>query len=104
MKIGIPKESIDGEARVATTPEIARKLIGAGLEVLVERLTKDIERLFTDEDPFSEERMLANGSIDLPEPEQYLAELVRIAEEHGIRFPSDFTLLLKQFLYFEAFH
>ena len=37
MKIGIPKESIDGEARVATTPEIARKLIGAGLEVLVER-------------------------------------------------------------------
>jgi NAD(P) transhydrogenase subunit alpha len=37
MKIGIPKESLDGEARVATTPEIARKLIGAGLEVLVER-------------------------------------------------------------------
>lgn len=37
MKIGIPKESVDGEARVATTPEIARKLIGAGLEVVLER-------------------------------------------------------------------
>lgn len=36
MKLGIPKETLDGEARVATTPEIAKKLIAGGLEVLVE--------------------------------------------------------------------
>lgn len=37
MKIGIPRETVDNEARVATTPEIAKKLIAGGLEVLLER-------------------------------------------------------------------
>lgn len=37
MKIGIPKERVDGEARVATTPEIAKKLINGGLTVMLER-------------------------------------------------------------------
>lgn len=37
MKVGIPKERIDGEARVAATPEIAKKMISGGLTVLLER-------------------------------------------------------------------
>ncbi|MGB5496354.1 MAG: Re/Si-specific NAD(P)(+) transhydrogenase subunit alpha [Sedimenticolaceae bacterium] len=37
MKLGIPKERVAGETRVATTPEIAKKLIADGLEVLLER-------------------------------------------------------------------
>ena len=37
MKVGIPKETFVGETRVATTPEIAKKLIATGLEVAVER-------------------------------------------------------------------
>lgn len=37
MKLGIPKETLDGETRVATTPEIAKKLVAGGLEVVVER-------------------------------------------------------------------
>ena len=37
MNLGIPKERIDGESRVATTPEIAKKLIASGLTVLVEK-------------------------------------------------------------------
>ncbi len=36
MKIGIPKESRDGETRVAATPETVKKLIAAQHEVLVE--------------------------------------------------------------------
>ena len=36
MKLGIPKECTDGEARVATTPEIAKKLIAGGLKVMLE--------------------------------------------------------------------
>jgi len=46
------------------------------------------------------------GSADMPdldEPEQILLEMVRIAETHGIRFPREFTLLLKQFLYFDSY-
>jgi len=37
MKVGIPKERTDGEARVATTPEIAKKMISGGLKVMLER-------------------------------------------------------------------
>ena len=37
MKVGIPRERVDGEARVATTPEIAKKLVAGGLTLLVER-------------------------------------------------------------------
>ena len=37
MKLGIPKETVAGESRVATTPEIAQKLVGGGVQVLLER-------------------------------------------------------------------
>ena len=37
MKVGIPKERANGEARVPTTPEIAKKLVAGGLTVLLER-------------------------------------------------------------------
>src|SRR5881394_1329110 len=36
MRIGVPKETADGERRVALVPEVARKLTGAGHEVVVE--------------------------------------------------------------------
>jgi H+-translocating NAD(P) transhydrogenase subunit alpha len=36
MKIGIPKETLPGEARVAATPEIVKRLVGKGLRVTVE--------------------------------------------------------------------
>jgi len=48
MKLGIPKETVDGEARVATTPEIAKKIIAGGLEVLLER-GAGVGSHFTDE-------------------------------------------------------
>jgi len=37
LKIGIPKEIMEGERRVAATPETVAKMIGEGAEVLVER-------------------------------------------------------------------
>src|SRR4051794_27645396 len=37
MRIGIPKEIAPGEKRVAMVPDVARRLTGAGHEVLVER-------------------------------------------------------------------
>lgn len=36
MKLGIPRETVAGERRVATTPDIAKKLIAKGFEVLLE--------------------------------------------------------------------
>ena len=37
MKLGIPKETVAGESRVATTPEIAKKIVAGGVEVSLER-------------------------------------------------------------------
>ncbi len=37
MQIGVPKETADGERRVALVPDVVRKLTGNGHEVLVER-------------------------------------------------------------------
>jgi NAD(P) transhydrogenase subunit alpha len=37
MKIGVPKETADGERRVALVPEVTRKLADAGHQVIVER-------------------------------------------------------------------
>jgi NAD(P) transhydrogenase subunit alpha len=36
MQIGVPKETAEGERRVAMVPEVVRKLTGKGLEVVVE--------------------------------------------------------------------
>ena len=37
MRIGVPKETAQGERRVALVPEVVAKLVEAGHEVLVER-------------------------------------------------------------------
>ena len=37
MIIGVPKESIDGENRVAVIPESVKKLVSSGFEILVEK-------------------------------------------------------------------
>jgi H+-translocating NAD(P) transhydrogenase subunit alpha len=37
MKIGVPKETVDGERRVALVPEVVRKLTAKGNDVVVER-------------------------------------------------------------------
>jgi H+-translocating NAD(P) transhydrogenase subunit alpha len=37
MRIGVPKETAEGERRVALVPEVVRKLSGGGQEVLVQR-------------------------------------------------------------------
>jgi NAD(P) transhydrogenase subunit alpha len=37
MRIGVPKETVEGERRVALVPEVVRRLVGAGFEVVVER-------------------------------------------------------------------
>ncbi len=37
MRIGIPRETVAGEARVAITPDVAKRLTGKGFAVLVER-------------------------------------------------------------------
>jgi NAD(P) transhydrogenase subunit alpha len=47
MQVGVPKETVEGERRVALVPEVIRKLTGKGFEVLVEAGAGD-EAMLTD--------------------------------------------------------
>ncbi len=49
LTIGVPRETIPGERRVALTPEAVRKLVGRGFAVLVER-EAGLAAGFTDEE------------------------------------------------------
>jgi predicted unusual protein kinase regulating ubiquinone biosynthesis (AarF/ABC1/UbiB family) len=71
-------------------------------EVDVDALARDIARLqgrLTDVDASA----LVQADRNSQEVNQLLGDLVRIGEGHGIRFPREFALLLKQFLYFDRY-
>ena len=84
---------------------MARAMAMVGMtreEVDVQALARDIGALQerrTDVDASA----LVQADRNDREVNQLLTELVRIGEGHGIRFPREFALLLKQFLYFDRY-
>jgi predicted unusual protein kinase regulating ubiquinone biosynthesis (AarF/ABC1/UbiB family) len=86
-------------------PLMAESMLNIGMtktKVDTVQLAKDLEAFHRANE--SLESVELNGDIaDFTEPDQILLEIVRIAEVHGIRFPREFTLLLKQFLYFDSY-
>jgi aarF domain-containing kinase len=94
----------DGIGR-ADNHSIAEAMIGIGMtreEVNVDALAKDLEKMqgsLVNVDPTS----LLQGDRNDREVNRLLIDLVNIGEQHGIRFPREFALLLKQFLYFDRY-
>jgi len=95
---------------------MAESMLAIGMtrkKVNIEDLAKDLEDFYVSmESPMSDEDMSSDvtnisgpnpSRPDQTEPDRALLEIVRIAETHGIRFPREFTLLLKQFLYFDSY-
>ena len=86
-------------------PAMARAMAMVGMtseEVDVDALARDISALqdrLTDVDASA----LVQADRNDREVNQLLTDLVRIGEGHGIRFPREFALLLKQFLYFDRY-
>ncbi|RPJ82200.1 MAG: AarF/ABC1/UbiB kinase family protein [Deltaproteobacteria bacterium] len=85
--------------------QMAKSMIMIGLtgkRVNSFHLEEDLKNLynqFSGHDPmFDDSPMLQKGESD-----QFLIRIVQIGEKHGIHFPSEFTLLLKQFLYFDSY-
>ncbi len=71
-------------------------------EVDVDALARDIEKLqgaLGQVDPSA----LIQADRNDKEVNRLLMDLVKIGEGHGIRFPREFALLLKQFLYFDRY-
>jgi aarF domain-containing kinase len=85
-------------------------IMGATREgVDTERLATDLEALFRRLDlapPLPGEEP-GHGSYDEPPEDEdlnrMLMDLVAVGRRHGIRFPREFTLLVKQFLYFDRY-
>jgi aarF domain-containing kinase len=71
-------------------------------EVDVEALARDIAR-FQDQLFHVDPSALLEGQRNEREVNRLMVNLVRIGEDHGIRFPREFALLLKQFLYFDRY-
>lgn len=68
----------------------------------VDALARDIARL-QDRLTQVDASALVQADRNSREVNQLLGELVRLGESHGIRFPREFALLLKQFLYFDRY-
>lgn len=71
-------------------------------EVNVDELARDIDRLqgnLVEVDP----NVLLQADKNDKEVNNLLNSIVKIGESHGIRFPREFALLLKQFLYFDRY-
>jgi aarF domain-containing kinase len=71
-------------------------------EVDTDRLAKDLRALYRAGESMDAYDVPPSPE-DFPEPDQFLMEIMRVAESHGIRFPREFTLLIKQFLYFDTY-
>lgn len=71
-------------------------------KVDVDALARDIET-FQDRLVNVDPTTLIQGDRNDREVNRLLFDLINIGEKHGIRFPREFALLLKQFLYFDRY-
>lgn len=83
IRIGITRESVQ-------VPALARDL---------RNLYQSMDRIGPDESAASQWQ----GDDTEDEVNNILMEVVRIGEDHGLHFPREFALLLKQFLYFDRY-
>ncbi|MBW2939626.1 ABC1 kinase family protein [Zhongshania aquimaris] len=83
---------------------MAESMVSVGItrdKVDVNSLTRDIQNLFEGLNALDPKLVLENRQGD--GINSMLSELGSIARKYGIRFPRAFTMLLKQFLYFDRY-
>ena len=90
--------------------EMADAMIRIGVthtEVSVENLAADIQRLYRKMDrmvPDADAQQLYTETLnEAEEINTILMDLVKTGESHGLHFPREFALLIKQFLYFDRY-
>ncbi|WP_372958387.1 ABC1 kinase family protein [Marinobacter sp.] len=91
--------NFEGMADAMVRIGITRASVDAGaLADDLKQLYRNMDRMVADE-PSSE----WHGNQADDEVNNILMEVVRIGEDHGLHFPREFALLLKQFLYFDRY-
>lgn len=84
-------------------PQMAENMLKMGMthqQVDVTKLADDLQRIFDFAMETDPSRILNSSPSDL---NAVMLDLVAVGERHGIKFPRDFALLLKQMLYFDRF-
>lgn len=86
---------------------IAESMLAVGItrdEVDIDRLTVDIRNLFMSMNQVQPDMMMENLSLQKTDAiNDMMIQLGEIGKNYGIRFPRAFTMLLKQFLYFDRY-
>ena len=92
LTVTIPAQDFQGIAMALMTIGVTKD------EVNVDEFASDLENLWL---------QISGTGEDYIEPESYLKDLMMdlssLSSHHGIRFPREFTLLIKQFLYFDRY-
>ena len=85
---------------------MADALIKIGIadrKVDVNKLADDLENLVSKMEKMDEQMMANPWNVDHSEMDQMMLSIVELGKQHGIRFPREFALLLKQLLYFDRY-
>ncbi|CBL46358.1 Conserved hypothetical protein [gamma proteobacterium HdN1] len=85
---------------------MAESMVGIGMtkEVVdVDRFTADIEKLYSSFDKVMPSDTLDIAYVNEHEVNRLMVDLIGLGKRHGIHFPREFALLLKQLLYFDRY-
>jgi len=87
--------------------KVAQSMLDVGMtrnNISVDRLERDISKVFAAMNAVDPGSMAYGGNTHpTGDVNEVINSLGEIARNHGIRFPRSFTLLLKQFLYFDRY-
>ena len=72
-------------------------------QVSTQSLAEDIRRLYRRMDTMVPDYSMVTPDVNEDEINNILMDLVKLGEQHGLHFPREFALLLKQFLYFDRY-
>jgi len=86
---------------------VAHSMLAVGMtrkSIDERQLSLDIEHIFLSMNTLDSEDLMANDGLNVsPAVNDVINTLAEVARNHGICFPRSFTLLLKQFLYFDRY-
>ena len=85
---------------------IARAMLSVGLtreSIDVDRLAADVKKVFGELYSIEPSEMLLGDGNEIDGVTRMMNSLGDLAKSYGIRFPRAFTMLLKQFLYFDRY-
>jgi predicted unusual protein kinase regulating ubiquinone biosynthesis (AarF/ABC1/UbiB family) len=86
---------------------VAHSMLAVGMTrktIDEQQLSRDIEQVFLSMNNLNNDDLTSNDGINVsPAVNAVINTLGEVARNHGIRFPRSFTLLLKQFLYFDRY-